>query len=123
MNTSAEQKVNVTENSLMKQTKKQLIDIILRKDETERTLSKRVKDASKDVIKLQDEINRLSNANTILKSNYAELMNNANAKEDLALSYSGKYYDVLKASKVYKTLTVFLSVILFIMLFIFYWYC
>ena len=52
-----------TENSLMKQTKKELVSIILRKDDTEKKLNKKLADVELDLNKAKSTISK--NAYTI----------------------------------------------------------
>ena len=60
---------NKTSNSLMKKTKAQLVEIILRKDEVERSLRK-------DINELCNYIDKLKNDNKFLEQRFEPLQNN-----------------------------------------------
>lgn len=63
---------NKTSNSLMKKTKAQLVEIILRKDEVERNLRKDIKDICASVDKLHTEKEFFEKKFEILKNDYQE---------------------------------------------------
>ena len=59
---------NKTSNSLMKKTKAQLVEIILRKDEVERNLRK-------DINELCDSLDKIKNEKELLEKNFETLKN------------------------------------------------
>ena len=63
---------NKTSNSLMKKTKAQLVEIILRKDEVERGLRKDIKDTCDSVNKIMNEKYLLENKFETLQNDYRE---------------------------------------------------
>ena len=63
---------NTTSNSLMRKTKAQLVEIILRKDEGERNLRKDVNDLCDSLDKIKSEKELLENKFEILKNDYRE---------------------------------------------------
>ena len=71
---------NKTSNSLMKKTKAQLVEIILRKDEVERNLRKDIND-------LCDSFNKIKNEKELLDSCFAEFRNNYRKKCYKNVSY------------------------------------
>lgn len=64
-----------TENSLMKQTKKELVAIILRKDDTEKKLNKKLADVELDLNKAKSMISRNEYTIKDLKENF-DISNN-----------------------------------------------
>ena len=61
-----------TENSLMKQTKKELVGIILRKDDTEKKLNKKLADVELDLNKAKSMISRNESTIKTLRENLDE---------------------------------------------------
>ena len=61
-----------TENSLMKQTKKELVAIILRKDDTEKKLNKKLADIELDLNKAKSMISRNESTIKTLRENLDE---------------------------------------------------
>ena len=71
---------NKTSNSLMKKTKAQLVEIILRKDEVERNLRK-------DINNLCDSFDKIKNEKELLDSCFEEFRNNYREECDKNASY------------------------------------
>ena len=63
---------NKTSNSLMKKTKAQLVEIILRKDEVERNLRKDINDLCDSLDKIKSEKELLENKFETLQNDYRE---------------------------------------------------
>lgn len=63
---------NKTSNSLIKKTKAQLVEIILRKDEVERSLRKDIKELLGSLDKIKGEKEFLENEFEILRNDYQE---------------------------------------------------
>lgn len=63
---------NKTSNSLMKKTKAQLVEIILRKDEVERNLRKDINDLCSSSDKIKNEKELLENKFETLQNDYRE---------------------------------------------------
>ena len=63
---------NKTSNSLMKKTKAQLVEIILRKDEVERNLRKDINDLYDSLDKIKSEKELLENKFETLQNDYQE---------------------------------------------------
>ena len=71
---------NKTSNSLMKKTKAQLVEIILRKDEVERNLRKDIND-------LCDSFNKIKKEKEILDSCFEKILNNYKEECEKNASY------------------------------------
>ena len=71
---------NKTSNSLMKKTKAQLVEIILRKDEVERGLRKDIKDTC-------DSVNKIKTEKELLEQRFETLQNDYREKCDENASY------------------------------------
>ena len=71
---------NKTSNSLMKKTKAQLVEIILRKDEVERNLRKDIND-------LCDSLDKIKNEKELLENKFETLQNDYREKCDEKASY------------------------------------
>lgn len=71
---------NKTSNSLMKKTKAQLVEIILRKDEVERNLRKDIND-------LCDSLDKIKNEKELLENKFEILQNDCREEYDEKASY------------------------------------
>ena len=71
---------NKTSNSLMKKTKAQLVEIILRKDEVERNLRK-------DINELCDSLNKIKSEKELLENKFETLQNDYREECDEKASY------------------------------------
>lgn len=71
-NKTVDEVTNKTSNSLMKKTKAQLVEIILRKDEVERNLRADMKGTEATLNKLKEEKTLLEKKYEILKNDYQE---------------------------------------------------
>ena len=83
---------NKTSNSLMKKTKAQLVEIILRKDEVERNLRK-------DINELCDSFNKIKNEKELLDSHFETLLNDYREECDKNASCIQKLKDKTKRYK------------------------
>ena len=84
---------NKTSNSLMKKTKAQLVEIILRKDEVERNLRK-------DINELCDSLDKIKNEKELLEKNFETLKNDYREECDKNASYIQELKDKTKRSKI-----------------------
>ena len=71
-----------TENSLMKQTKKELVSIILRKDDTEKKLNKKLADVEFDLNKAKSMISRNESTIKTLRENLDESEKNVSQHQN-----------------------------------------
>lgn len=71
-----------TENSLMKQTKKELVAIILRKDDTEKKLNKKISDIELDLNKAKSMISRNESTINTLRENLDESEKNVSQHQN-----------------------------------------
>lgn len=71
-----------TENSLMKQTKKELVAIILRKDDTEKKLNKKLADVELDLNKAKSMISRNESTIKTLRENLDESEKNVSQHQN-----------------------------------------
>lgn len=71
-----------TENSLMKQTKKELVAIILRKDDTEKKLNKKLADVELDLQKAKSMISRNESTIKTLRENLDESEKNVSQHQN-----------------------------------------
>lgn len=78
---------NKTSNSLMKKTKAQLVEIILRKDEVEHSLRKDIKELLGSLDKIKGEKEFLENEFKILRNKFEILRNNYQKEWDKRASY------------------------------------
>lgn len=85
---------NKTSNSLMKKTKAQLVEIILRKDEVERNLRKDIND-------LCDSLDKIKGEKEFLESEFETLQNDYQEKWDEKASY---YQELKDKTERYKML-------------------
>ena len=83
---------NKTSNSLMKKTKAQLVEIILRKDEVERNLRKDIKDTC-------DSFDKIKSEKELLDSCFEEFRNNYREECDEKASYIQELKDKTKRYK------------------------
>lgn len=77
---------NKTSNSLMKKTKAQLVEIILRKDEVERNLRKDIND-------LCSSSNKIKNEKELLENKFETLQNDYREECDEKVSYIQEFKD------------------------------
>lgn len=84
---------NKTSNSLMKKTKAQLVEIILRKDEVERNLRK-------DITELCDSFDKIKGEKEFLESEFETLQNDYQEKWDEKASYYQELNDRTERYKV-----------------------
>lgn len=84
---------NKTSNSLMKKTKAQLVEIILRKDEVERNLRK-------DINELCDSLDKIKNEKELLEKNFETLKNDYREECDKNASYIQELKDKTKRYKI-----------------------
>ena len=84
---------NKTSNSLMKKTKAQLVEIILRKDEVERNLRKDIND-------LCDSLNKIKSEKELLDSCFEEFRNNYREECDKNASYIQELKDKTERYKI-----------------------
>lgn len=84
---------NKTSNSLMKKTKVQLVEIILRKDEVERSLRK-------DINELCNSFNKIKGEKEFLESEFETLQNAYQEKWDEKASYYQELKDKTERYKV-----------------------
>lgn len=85
---------NKTSNSLMKKTKAQLVEIILRKDEVERNLRK-------DINELCDSLDKIKGEKEFLENEFETLQNDYQEKWDEKVSY---YQELKDKAEKYKML-------------------
>ena len=71
-----------SENSLMKQTKKELVSIILRKDDTEKKLNKKISDIELDLNKAKSMISRNESTIKTLRENLDESEKNVSQHQN-----------------------------------------
>ena len=84
---------NKTSNSLMKKTKAQLVEIILRKDEVERNLRK-------DINELCDSLDKIKNEKELLEKNFETLKNDYREECDKNASYIQELKDKTERYKI-----------------------
>lgn len=84
---------NKTSNSLMKKTRAQLVEIILRKDEVERNLRK-------DINELCDSLDKIKNEKELLEKNFETLKNDYREECDKNASYIQELKDKTKRYKI-----------------------
>ena len=83
---------NKTSNSLMKKTKAQLVEIILRKDEVERNLRK-------DINELYDSLDKIKSEKELLDTHFETLLNDYREECDKNASYIQELKDKIKRYK------------------------
>ena len=91
---SVDEVTNKTSNSLMKKTKAQLVEIILRKDEVERNLRKDIKGTC-------DSFDKIKTEKELLEERFETLQNDYQEKCDENASY---YQELKDKTERYKTL-------------------
>lgn len=84
---------NKTSNSLMKKTKAQLVEIILRKDEVERNLRKDIND-------LCDSFNKIKSEKELLENKFETLQNDYQEECDEKASYIQELKDKTERYKI-----------------------
>lgn len=84
---------NKTSNSLMKKTRAQLVEIILRKDEVERNLRKDIND-------LCDSFDKIKSKKELLENKFETLQNDYQEECDEKASYYQEFNDRTKRYKV-----------------------
>ena len=102
---------NKTSNSLMRKTKAQLVEIILRKDEVERNLRKDIKETC-------DSLNKITTEKELLENKFETFKNDYQEECDENVFYCQKLKDRIKKYKVlfYICLTISIGLIAFITL-------
>lgn len=88
---------NKTSNSLMKKTKAQLVEIILRKDEVERNLRK-------DINELCDSFNKIKSEKELLENKFETLKNDYREECDKNASYIQCIQELKDKAERYKML-------------------
>ena len=90
---------NKTSNSLMKKTKAQLVEIILRKDEVERNLRKDINELCDSLDKIKSEKELLENKFEILKNKFETLQNDYREEYDENAYYIQELKDKIERYK------------------------
>ena len=79
-----------TENSLMKQTKKELVSIILRKDDTEKKLNKKISDIEYTIKDLKEDLD-VSNGIISQRNNDVDKLTVVNTRIEHSLRYAKRW--------------------------------
>ena len=97
---------NIMSNALMNKNKKELVDIIFRKDDIHKKLKQDNKDLN-DKIKNLNEIINNKNTDLAYKNNdIANLITQVNEYTDMCDEYATKYFEIIDKCKNFKRLSV-----------------